>query len=225
MAFHKNAPEAFTPLWSLAVEEQFYLLWPVVVLVCSHKALRRVALGVVVLSPIARACATPFFPDHFPIYSLTLFRADTLAIGALIAVSEIVDPTWIVKARHLAIWASFLSAILFVLLCFIPSFRTSANSPLFNSLGYSLSALFLGGVLIVALGKQRGPFHSALASWPARYLGRISYTFYLYHVAVILEVSNYVHGTVSVAIWSFGITTLLAAISWHLMEWPILSSR
>jgi peptidoglycan/LPS O-acetylase OafA/YrhL len=78
LALGKVILAAMGPLWSLGVEEQFYFVWPWLVLAFSKEGLRGIALGVIVISPFLRAICTPLFNTHFPIYSLTIFRADTL---------------------------------------------------------------------------------------------------------------------------------------------------
>jgi peptidoglycan/LPS O-acetylase OafA/YrhL len=222
LAFGKVTLAAMAPLWSLAVEEQFYLVWPWIVLLCSREALRKIAFAVIVLSPILRAIFTPAFASHFPIYSLTVFRCDTLAAGAFIAVSEIGDAHWIGRRRRDALLSAVLAGLMFGILSLFSSFRTGANSILFNSIGYSLSVILLGGTLAYALSLRQGLLYNTLTAQPVRYLGLISYTFYLYHVAVLLQVERYVHSTIPVAALAFAITVAISAISWYCFESRIL---
>src|SRR5436305_6332106 len=74
-------------LWSLAVEEQFYLLWPFLIVCCrTDRAVLRVALGIALLATVGRV---GFALAHLPgagAYVLMPLRADTLAAGASIAV-------------------------------------------------------------------------------------------------------------------------------------------
>jgi peptidoglycan/LPS O-acetylase OafA/YrhL len=210
------------PLWSLGVEEQFYFAWPWLVLACSKEGLRRVALGIIVVSPLLRAISTPLFSTHFPIYSLTIFRADTLAMGAFVALAASRDPQWIGRHRRMALISSVVALVLLVGLSFLPSFRAGANSVLFNSIAYSLSAICLGSTLIYVLGMQKGFLHTLLTSSPLTYLGVISYTFYLYHDAVLLKVGQYLHSPLLIALAAFSVTVLISMLSWHLFEAPIL---
>ena len=211
------------PLWSLGVEEQFYFIWPWLVLACSREALRRVVLAIIVISPLLRAISTPLFSTHFPIYSLTIFRADTLAMGAFIAVATSRDPQWIGRHRCAALSSSALALALLMGFSFLPSFRAGANSIFFNSMAYSLSAIFFGSILVCALGAQPGFLHAFLSTRLLRYLGLISYTFYLYHEAVLLKVGQYVHSSpILIALVAFAITFLISVLSWHLLEAPVL---
>src|SRR5262249_6635584 len=147
---------SMTLLWSLAVEEQFYFLWPWVVLFCNRKTLRWIALGMILGAPLLRAVFTPFFPRYTLIYFLTPFRVDSLAWGALIAVSVIEDTTWISRWRPKAIAAMVTAALLLAGLSAFHSFRMTANSESFNTLAYSLIELMYGSSLIWVLGMTEG---------------------------------------------------------------------
>ena len=225
LALGKVNDSVLTPLWSLAVEEQFYLIWPLVVLMCDSRTLKRVALSVMVLSPLLRAAATPFFHTHFPIYFLSIFRADSLCAGALIAIVQKEPSAWFVISRGTGVAAVTIgSALCFAFLTTLPSFHTGSNSVLFNSLGYSLIALFFFGVLIGALNLKPGLALAVLAWPPLRSLGRISYSFYLWHWGIFLLLSERIHAPLLRALSAFTITTAIAAASWHFMESPILRS-
>jgi len=222
LALGKVMVAAMGPLWSLGVEEQFYFIWPWLVLACSKEGLRRIALGVIVVSPLLRAVSTPLFNTHFPIYSLTIFRADTLAMGAFIALASSHDPQWIGRHRRMAVSSSLAALALLMGLSILPSFRAGANSVIFNSIGYSLSAVCLGSTLIYVLGAQSGLLYTILTAPPLRYLGLISYTFYLYHEAVLLKVGQYFHSPIPIALVAFSAIISISVVSWHFYETPIL---
>jgi peptidoglycan/LPS O-acetylase OafA/YrhL len=69
--------------WSLCVEEQFYLVWPLMVRVCSRKTLERIVVAVLVLEPIIRFGLQKFHSPYFAYY--TPARLDAIAAGALLA--------------------------------------------------------------------------------------------------------------------------------------------
>lgn len=226
LALGKINAAVLTPLWSLAVEEQFYLIWPCVVLLCNARTLKRVALSVIVVSPLLRAAATPFFHTHFPIYFLSVFRADGLCAGALIALAQTDPSFWLTLSRKGTVAALIAgSALCFGLLAILPSFHTGSNSVLFNSLGYSLISLFFFGVLIFALTLTKG-FALTVLSWPPlRYLGRISYSFYLWHVAVLMLLFERIHSSPLAVLSGFALTAALASASWYFMEAPLLQKH
>src|SRR6202012_4708586 len=68
----------------------------------------------------------------------------------------------------------------------IPTFRPGTNSMLFNVVGYSLSVIIFSSVLVVALSSDSGFLYRALSSPPLRFIGRISYTMYLVHEAMLV---------------------------------------
>jgi peptidoglycan/LPS O-acetylase OafA/YrhL len=226
LAFGKISASVLTPLWSLAVEEQFYLIWPWVVLLCDTRRLKRIALFVMVASPLLRAAATPLFHTHFPIYFLSIFRADALCAGALLAIVQTQPSSWgaFSSKRSVAVFCAA-CALSFSSLTQVPSFHTGSNSALFNSLGYSLIAWFFCGVLLLSLMLTKGFILAALTWRPVRYLGRISYSFYLWHWAILLLLSQRIHSTSLLALSGFALTVAVASISWHFIESPLLSAR
>ncbi|HUA22422.1 MAG TPA: acyltransferase [Bryobacteraceae bacterium] len=211
------------PLWSLAVEEQFYLIWPCVLRVLSNRAVKRIALGMIVGEPVLRAVFTPLFHSYWPIYTLPLFRTDTLAWGAWIAVSEYETPSWPALHRNLAGLSAVIASGILGGLSAFSFFRRGANLIPFNVWGYSLIGIICGGVIVYALGSEDGFLHRLLAAPGLRYLGRISYTFYLYHLGVLLLAHHDIPSPVLSAVVAFLITLAFASISWIALESPILS--
>jgi peptidoglycan/LPS O-acetylase OafA/YrhL len=215
---------AMIPLWSLAVEEQFYFVWPMVVFLARSATLKKVALGVIVTVPVLRAICTLFVSTHDAIYFLTPFRVDTLACGAFIAVAQYENPEWIQLHRLFAARFASAAAVIFCVLSLSARFRLTANSMAFNSVGYSLIAVIFGGALIYVLARQDGLVWSVLTNKPLRYMGLISYTFYLYHFGVLAVLHTHVQSKVLVAILGLGICGTIAAISWRFLEAPILGA-
>ena len=74
------------PLWTLSVEEQFYLLWPIVVSWCSRRGLVWMCMSIVIGALALRLLLTLVGVDWLAIYMMTPTRADALAAGALVAV-------------------------------------------------------------------------------------------------------------------------------------------
>jgi peptidoglycan/LPS O-acetylase OafA/YrhL len=225
LAFGKIPAAGMGPLWSLGVEEQFYFLWPFLLLVSTKEALRHILLAIIVISPVLRAICTPLFDTHFPIFSLTIFRADTLAVGALIAVTASRSPNWINENSRKALAILIGAAALLAGFSTMHSFRAGANSIFFNSVGYSLSAILFGGALVYSLGYQSGMLHALLTLAPLRYLGLISYTFYLYHEVVLLRIGQALHSQAAVGLAAFVVTLIISTMSWHFFESPILGQK
>ena len=72
------------PLWSLAVEEQFYIVWPFLAYYVSEKKLPFVLCGLLVLAPALRVLAIPCDSSHQLVYMWTPFRMDCMAMGSLL---------------------------------------------------------------------------------------------------------------------------------------------
>jgi peptidoglycan/LPS O-acetylase OafA/YrhL len=223
VALHQVSHSSLDVLWSLAVEEQFYLIWPVIILLIPEVFLAPTAWGLLLLAPILRFIATPYVNNFAPIYHLTPFRMDLLCAGALIAI------TWRKEServrRYSSLGRSTVFASLGVLLLFsrFNRFRTSENTFLTNTLIYFLTLLVAVGALTWTL-KGRGVWSSFLKLPALRYLGRISYSMYLIHAAAIMLVQSWFHNRLLVLLLSFTASIVYSTLSWHFLEKPMLGS-
>jgi peptidoglycan/LPS O-acetylase OafA/YrhL len=165
--------------WSLAVEEQFYLIFPLVVYLVPIRTLPRVLIGLLILCPVGRivVCA---LGDRFAYYVLMPLRADCLAIGALVA------------------WLQFASAItddirrkfrrtFLVTACLLPVFawvvkNTDTNNAVF---GHTYLVALYGSTVFMVVEHRGAPQLAFLRSSPAAFFARISYALYLTHGCVI----------------------------------------
>ena len=200
-------------LWSLSVEEQFYLLWPLVVLFFPLIWLRPLVLAIVV----AAASAKLYFAVSGFNYGL-VFRAvfssmDSLGIGALLALSPrlrfpnatlpLVTALFVVMTAW-RIWAGidpwYLGSEWFGVIYFFVIIACSA------------------ALLDRATWQERWLLSPILGNAVMRYIGRISYGLYVYHFFMPLLVPNRPS-----IVW---VATFAVAIaSWHLIEQPILKLR
>lgn len=227
--FSTNIPEAFnhvshdslSVLWSLAVEEQFYLIWPVIILFIPAVFLPWMAGVLLVLAPILRIIATPLVSNFAPIYHLMPFRMDLLSAGALIAIAWKKDSALV---RRYSRWGGvtlFVSLTALLLLSRFSWFRTAENTFFTNTFIYLLTLLVAAGSLMWALDGKT-VFASVLRLPLLRYLGRISYSMYLIHFTAIILVKRWFHNPLEVVFISFAATFLYSVISWHLLEQPLL---
>jgi peptidoglycan/LPS O-acetylase OafA/YrhL len=180
---------ALQSIWSLAVEEQFYLVWPLVVLTLGRSSLYKALAGIIVGAPILRAIMTVSSHGHFFVYMLTPFRMDLLAAGGCLGM--LYNEGYLSRpgAKKVMVIAVCLSIALFgVLATTIPSFRTGSNSILFNTAGYSLILICFTALLGLSLELASDTLaFRFLTCRTLTYLGTISYTMYLVHQSMILD--------------------------------------
>jgi peptidoglycan/LPS O-acetylase OafA/YrhL len=173
-----------THLWSLAVEEQFYLLLALGFPLLAHtfgwrRTLPWVLVGVMIICPILRALAPWAGYSHRQIYELTHFRIDTLASGVLLAFVALEWPELFQRLlRERALWAATCAAGVVFL------WYTPQGGSLGEVAGYSVSWVASAAMLLLVYKSRlvesgRWPFASVA------FLGQISYPLYLWHVAVL----------------------------------------
>jgi peptidoglycan/LPS O-acetylase OafA/YrhL len=173
---------------------------------------------------VARGLATPFVPTylantHFPIYYLTPFRVDLLAMGGLMAWLTHHDPAWPKKHARQALVAMAASLAVFVACALrMPSFRTSANSLLFNTAGYTLVGLFLASLLLACLALPQNRIYRFLTMPVLLYLGKISYMMYLVHELALDLFPRF-------SLWARAGCALAATIAFAALSWELMKRR
>jgi peptidoglycan/LPS O-acetylase OafA/YrhL len=224
-AQHGAHESALNTLWSIGVEEQFYILWPWLVLLVPRRRLAAAFAFVVVLAPLIRAAATGVSLDA--VYRLMPCRMDLLAMGALLALIDRDDVTWIARHRRHFLGAAALAFLAFVALSVaVPTFRTRNNTLLFNVAGFTLAGVFFSGLLAYVRATRGGLVGAVLLHPALRYLGKISYMAYLTHMLAIDLVRDLAGLSGSKAApLSFALTVGIASASWYLLEQPLLRLR
>ena len=216
-ALNQSGHDSLNVLWSLAVEEQFYIFWPFVVLLLPGRLLAIVAASLIVVVPVLRAVATPWFVTFWPIYYLTPFRMDLLSAGALLAIIVRRDRDAFKGYEVAAVLAFFAAlAVLVWLHLHFPRFR-AANTPLSNAGLYSVSLVLCTSALIIAL-QSKGIVKRVLSNPVLVYVGTISYAIYLIHLSVLyaiwpLGLSRYLSAALALVI-----TLAYASITWFAFE-------
>ena len=219
-AFHMISAGPLIPLWSLAVEQHFYLLWPPVIYFLPRRWLKVCMLLLMAVTPLLRALCTPLFASPDAIYCLTPFRVDALAAGALAAL--LLPQCRPAGTIRLAKVSMLVGVVAYALLSLHPWFRRSTHSEMFNSFAYSLNILILGGLFVWAVLSRDTPLTRFLSLKPLRWLGRISYMFYLLHLGILMHSIAMFKRPLG-AVVGFAVTAGLASLSWRFVEKPILS--
>ena len=232
--FHKPLAQA-THLWSLCVEEQFYLLWPFVILLAPAKRLLLISLGLVAFSFAYEVVGTlngrSFEQTHLVLQGCM----DALGLGAVLAIFVHRDAGSGRLAARLSYWCCVFGAPLFF---FAQGFRYQVGIPATDRIEYRLPSdlgLALLSTAAVYLATTTGPsiVRRALEVAPLRFLGRISYGMYLYHLFLIpigraaarrYEWPELARGWTMFFVYG-AITIILATISWYLIEAPINAQK
>lgn len=224
--FSDGAASPFQHYWSLSVEEQFYVVWPFVILLALWIATRlRRPLLRVMLWAIGAAFVVSFAWALFDTaanpaasYFSTLGRAFEFALGALVYVvtSRLARLSralrWVVGLSGLALIAA---SVWFI----HPDAGFPGPLAIVPALG---AALFLAA----GTGTPSPPVLFPLATRPVRYVGDISYSLYLWHWPAIVFLGTVLPPTSPVTILlALALTFGLSAVSYHFVEQRILRSR
>lgn len=217
-------------LWSLAVEEQFYLFWPFVVRQCTPRRLLFVCFTIIGITPGIR-CVVDQTCGYPGAYVCTFCRMDALAIGAVLAI------LWTNRRYQvkLQFWSKRLLPVALALLTWtlVHGFGPSlpAGHPrYFTVWGYTWIALAFAIVVVVSLD-HRHVLTSLLTNGALRSVGRVSYGLYVWHCCVGIAVRDACahYGWR----WQLGCTTIVwigasfgaAYVSWVLLERPALQLK
>ncbi len=172
--------------WSLAVEEQFYLLWPLCVWLLPRRKLPWVAAGGIALAILIRCGIYHYFGPTRSIVENTFARMDTLLMGALIAM--LVRSPRALKILHPYLYSAAIASIA-ILLCF----NALGGVPQYNefygvSVQFTLIAVVFSAIVLRAFTRRDDS--TAVQTFLRRPLlgrvGKYSYGMYVYHVPIML---------------------------------------
>lgn len=210
-----------TSLWSLAVEEHFYLVFPLLYLtVLGRMAPARAAswcLAACVVVLGFRIVNVALLEDFSVNYQWTHTRIDSILFGSCLALwnNPVLDESpWRPKA-----WQALLALGLM-------GFTFVYRDPVFReTIRYSLQGVALFVLFSYAL-QDRGPVSWALSSWPARWVGLYSYTLYLVHNALFKLADQYLdlHGLVRTLV-VLAVALVYSAAMYGLVEGPLSRLR
>lgn len=185
--------------WSLAIEEQFYLAWPITVfLLRKRRRLLLFCAASLLICPLLRFTLLLHGANYFTIHTNTVCRADSLLAGAALALllrSHLHNK--VLRAGGWLFTAGLLASVLItVLLSYGIVTRTSMGFTLILASGYSVTAAVSTGLIALALGS--GHINSFFSLKPMRWLGKYSYGIYVLHVILFVYLEEPIRDAIRV---------------------------
>jgi peptidoglycan/LPS O-acetylase OafA/YrhL len=201
------------PLWSLAVEEHYYLLFPAIFLWLWKYKERFVASLVVAVIAVLFWRTLLILMWHVGqdrTYLATDTRIDSILYGAILA--GMLNTSWTIVAKHFESWIALISASLMLLITFVYRNEVFRETARYSLQGIALLPLFYATLFSSRLALVR----SILETGPFLWIGKLSYSLYLWHMPVLFFSQKLGFG--GRTFLGLATTLLLAAVSYHWLE-------
>ncbi|WP_285592570.1 acyltransferase [Kineosporia sp. NBRC 101731] len=207
----------WTHTWSLSIEEQFYLIWPVVLIAVLVRRRKAPALGLAAL--IAVVIVVRWLSVHNSdstlwIYYATTSHCDGLLLGSLMAVL-LQNRETLVRRSETVAWVGVLG----LAALFATSYIEAANTYHWR---LPLAALLSAMVVHHLVTRTDGPMVSLLSLKPFVAIGMVSYGLYLYHFPVFMIIQHQGYPRLVQHSLEISVTVTLTVFSWFLVEKPAL---
>lgn len=216
--------------WSLAVEEQFYLVWPFIILwVKKPKPLLWISFLMLVAVMILRVVLWRFQIEDLAYDSLYTFtRIDGICVGCMVALILRVNPGLLEKYRYIVVLT--LAGLNFII--YFLNFNSPARFPYLAFVGYTTFAILFGILLYECITRDSKWIKILFANKPLRFFGRISFGFYVYHWPVYLVLFPYLRDVLieeallnsSVAQWISAIVATLTSLGLSVLSYRYFES-
>jgi peptidoglycan/LPS O-acetylase OafA/YrhL len=223
--FGVTVPAPAGPFWSLAVEEQFYLIWPWLVLWLPPQGLVVTTLAILIIEPVLRLVSPGgnFF--------LTWYHCDGLAIGALVAVWFY---QWKGDKRSVGVLIATLIGASVLLSAAIIPYGGLGPGPVAMGVRTSQFGLLAAALVAASVGFSGSPALALLRSRPAVYTALLSYCIYVIHKPLMVLYETFssrvpltahltlAQTTIAEAFFVIPVAYAIATLSWRYFESPIL---
>ena len=219
-------------LWSLAVEEQFYLFWPLLILYLPEKYLLPTIVAAIAITPIYKIVGYFLGFNELSLFVLVIACLDSLGLGALLALYRFKRPEHFVQ---LARATKYNGAGLILVAAALATYLFKSSGYILDVANAFMISLFFAWLIHrVAVGFE-GATGALMRAKPLLYLGQISYGLYIFHKFTSVIVPRglavlHLHLPEDAALQAallIAFNILLASCSWYLLERPInrLKSR
>ena len=213
------------PLWSISVEEQFYLGWPLLLLLFGVNRIKRLALAMIAVALATRILLAVYGAEHPAVWCNTFARLDSIALGALLAFYLRGGAPQIKTAIRILLVGVALAS------CWLAAMFLSHDGPT-SVITFAVSALASVMLLVAVLQENAQLLRVPPFSWLV-YLGRISYGLYVFHLLALALASNLsVVPLLGIQLnferrlaLAFLLTLGLAAVSYTFLERPFLKLK
>jgi peptidoglycan/LPS O-acetylase OafA/YrhL len=209
--------------WSLAIEEQFYAVLPLIVWVVPRRILSLVLGAMTLAAPITRGLLFAVDPHwSSACYMWMPARADALMLGVLAAVALRRPEFQALVSRKRGLVHGAL-AVLALAIIGMARMHETVFSPRMALYGYSVLAAFYMVALVLAVTAPEGEaIGRLLRVRPLRYAGTLAYSTYLIHLPLLGISSLLVHRQAAAGMLGIVLTFLIAALSWRFFEKPLV---
>jgi peptidoglycan/LPS O-acetylase OafA/YrhL len=204
-------------VWSLSIEEHYYLLWPLLLMLLGPRWGLVLVVVTIVLSPAVRVIVLQYCANLLDVTKATPARLDCIAVGCLLAFLAISTSPGRGK------WLTGSRSLLLALAClgFLAGSLAAewAQVPYYVLLYHTVNALALGGLLWLAVHHPASRAGRALTWAPLARIGVLSYSLYLWHKLFINPTSDlWIYNWP----WNLALMAAAAALSYFLIEAPFL---
>lgn len=200
--------------WSLAIEEHFYLFWPLLVYYLNNK---RVAIASVIIIVVAFLMRLLLVNHNYEVYYFTFCRMDELAIGALLALLEVKNK--LVSRNATKFLLLFVTIIIPTLIMWV--YFTGSATPVVQVVKFLLIAFSYFSIIgFIISAKETNFIKKILQIKPLLFSGKISYGLYVFHPVCFEIVHRFLNTSniFSNFVLSFASTYLIAFTSYNLFE-------